>query len=191
MKGSINLRGQSRPTPRPSMPSPGPGSSRPAPSPGPGTSNPAPSPNPPSRPFRARRFILCAGFLFAIAFPAFAQPDPADPSTTPTEWYTSIAGVVGATVLLVSGAKRVFGNMPFMATIPTWLYAVVIALGLTYVASQVLGTLPGVFWQLAWQSAQNAAIATGVYEWFNNGTKPLWQSAQAAGVQVTPPHERT
>jgi len=185
----LNLRRQQ---PKPPTTGPGSGSSRPAPAPGPGTTTPAPSPNPPSSPRRARRrLVLLAMILLAIASPAFAQPEPADPGTSPTEWYTSIAGVVAATVFLVSGAKRVFGNMPFMATIPTWLYAVVIALGLTYVCSQVLGTLPGVFWQLAWQAVQNAAIATGVYEWFNNGTKPIWQSAQSAGVQVTPPHERT
>lgn len=99
-------------------------------------------------------------------------------------WYTSIAGVVAVTMLLVSVLKRAFGNRPYINTVPTWLYAVVISGGLTVLTSHVWGTLQGDLWQNLMQAIGMAAMASGFYEWLNAPTKPLAESAIKAGVTV-------
>lgn len=101
---------------------------------------------------------------------------------------TSISGIVALTIGLVAIVKRLFGNIAVMNALPTWVYAVVISFLLTVVASSVLHTLPGVWYQLAWQAVIAAAGASGFYEWFKaeNVAKPLAVSAKSAGVKVKP-----
>lgn len=101
-------------------------------------------------------------------------------------WYTSVSGIVAATMLGVSILKRAFGNVAYANTVPTWGYAVVISLGLTVLTNRIWATLPGDFWQLAMQAVFLAATASGFYEWLKAPAQSLAATAIAAGVPVTP-----
>ncbi len=118
-----------------------------------------------------------------LAVPLFAQPETPEP-TSPLQWYTSVAGVVAATMLGVSVMKRALGNVTYFNAVPTWIYAVVISGILTFITVNVWRTLPGDLWQTMLQAVIMAATASGFYEWLNNGTKPLAASAVSAGVYV-------
>lgn len=125
--------------------------------------------------------------LMLTAFPAMAlaQPQPVDPSTSPFEWYSSVTGVVAATILGVSILKRALANVNGLNGVPTWLYAVVMSAVLTFLTNRVWGTLPGELWQLMVQVVMMAAAASGFYEWLNNSTTTsLKSSARKAGVAV-------
>lgn len=124
-----------------------------------------------------------SGVVVAVADPG---PQPLDPSTDSNDWYVSSAGIVIATIFVVSGLKRVLGNVPGASSIPTWIYAIGVSLILTVIARQVFGTMPGPFVQVAYQVAFQAAASSGAYEWFHNGGKPLSASAASAGVTVSP-----
>jgi hypothetical protein len=101
-----------------------------------------------------------------------------------TTWYTSVAGVVMVTILAVSVLKRAFGNVAYVNTVPTWLYAVAISAGLTALTNYVWHTLPGNLWQNMMQAVMMAGSASGFYEWLNAPGKPLASSAISAGVLV-------
>lgn len=126
--------------------------------------------------------------LMILFFPviALAQPNPADPSTTAFTWYTSVAGVVAATMLGVSILKRALGEVSGLNSIPTWVYAVVISAILTFLTVKVWGTLPGQLWQTMTQSVIMAGAASGFYEWINkSGSTSLATSARKArGAKV-------
>lgn len=100
----------------------------------------------------------------------------------------SVTGIVGLTVAIVALLKRLFANVGGFNAVPTWIYSVVVAFLLAVFASAVLHTLPGVWYQVAWQAVIAAASASGAYEWFKseNIQKPLAMSAKAAGVRVKP-----
>jgi hypothetical protein len=101
-----------------------------------------------------------------------------------TNWYTSVAGIVGVTIFLVGVMKKLFGNVAYVNTVPTWLYAVAISAGLTTLANYIWHTLPGNLWQNMMQAVMMAGSASGFYEWWNARTKPLAASAISAGVTV-------
>lgn len=96
-------------------------------------------------------------------------------------WYTSVAGIVTATVIIVGILKRALAAVEYLNSVPTWLYAVAVSCGLTAVTNLWWHTLPGDFWQLAMQAVIAAATATGFYEWFRreNVAKPLADSSTA------------
>jgi len=99
-------------------------------------------------------------------------------------WYTSVTGVVAVTIGAVTLLKRAFGNVPYVNTVPTWVYAVVISAGLTGVTNYLWHTLPGDLWQNVMQAVMMAASASGFYEWLKEPGKPLAASAISAGVLV-------
>ena len=101
-----------------------------------------------------------------------------------TNWYTSVAGIVAATILLVGVLKRAFGNVAYVNTVPTWMYAVGISASMTALANYIWHTLPGNFWQNLMQAVMMAGSASGFYEWYNAPTKALASSAISAGVTV-------
>ncbi len=103
-----------------------------------------------------------------------------------TNWYTSVAGVVMATIFLVTVLKRLLGNVPYANTVPTWLYAVAVSATLTALTNYVWHTLPGDLWQNMMQAVFMAGSASGFYEWMQTPTKPLAASAISAGVTVEP-----
>jgi hypothetical protein len=96
------------------------------------------------------------------------------------EWYGSITGIVAATIFLVSLCKRALGNVDLFRKMPTWLYAVVIAVSLTAFCVYVIETMTGSFWNLAWQAVSNAAVSSGIYEWVKHIDKPLEASARSS-----------
>jgi hypothetical protein len=95
------------------------------------------------------------------------------------DWYSSIAGIVAATIVLVEILKHFCGNLPWFGKVPTWLYAVGIAIALTMVAHMGLKTLAGNDLELLTQAVMLAAVASGFKEWISNGTKPLSASTAA------------
>jgi hypothetical protein len=103
-----------------------------------------------------------------------------------TNWYTSVAGVVAATIVSVTILKRALGNVAYVNTVPTWMYAVLISGGLTALTNVVWHTLPGNLWQNMMQAVMMAGTASGFYEWLQTPTKPLAASAMSAGVRVEP-----
>lgn len=130
---------------------------------------------------------LLLALLMMVVFPAlgFAQ-DISDAPTPNNPWYLTTAGIAGATAVGVSMLKRLLGNIQGANAIPTWLYAVMVSLSLTFFAYYVLHTLEGEPLKLLWNGIVSAAGASGFYEWLNNSTKPLSASARSAGVDVTP-----
>jgi hypothetical protein len=106
-----------------------------------------------------------------------------DPNLT-LNWYTSVLGIVAFTAILVTVLKRLLGNVPYMNTVPTWVYAVAVSAMLTYLANAIWHTLPGELWQTMMQAVGLAAMSSGFYEWLNNAGKPLAASAVSAGVTV-------
>lgn len=127
-------------------------------------------------------------FLLLITSTAvmFAQggPEAADPSTTAFQWYTSVGGVGGATIVLVQILKRALGETSYFNKVPVWAYAVTISAMLTVLCVKVFGTLPGSLGQLVTQTVINAAIATGFYEWAGNYNTTLEESADLRPVRA-------
>ena len=130
-------------------------------------------------------YLLVFVFLVAVV-PAFAQELAVADDTSPFNWYTSVAGVVAATIFGVTVLKRALGNVQYVNTVPTWVYAVLISGILTFVTNRVWGTLPGDLWQTMMQAVMMAGAASGFYDWLREPTKPLAAAAIAAGVHVSP-----
>lgn len=84
---------------------------------------------------------------------------------------TSVSSIIGATLVFVEVLKRVFGNVPIFKKIPVWIYAVITAIILTFVANK-LGYLPGDVKALLWQAAVNAMASSGFYTWLRNKEGP-------------------
>jgi hypothetical protein len=101
-------------------------------------------------------------------------------------WYTSIAGIVAATIFSVTVLKRALGNVPYANTVPTWLYAVAVSAVLTVLTNYTWHTLPGALGENLMQAVMLAGTASGFYEWLQAPTKPLAASARSAGVIVEP-----
>jgi len=123
--------------------------------------------------------------MFALMQPDTPLPIPA------SNWYTSVAGIVAATIFVVSILKRALGNLRGFNAVPTWLYACVISGTATYLCVAVWKTMPGPLWQLVIQAVFMAAAASGFYEWYNNGNKTLAASAKSAGVRVEAKNDPT
>ena len=94
-------------------------------------------------------------------------------------WYSSIAGIVAFTIILVEVIKHSLGNVAWLSRIPTWAYAVVVSAGLTAITHIWLGTLQGTDLDLFSQAIGSAAIASGIKEWMSNINKPLAASTAA------------
>jgi hypothetical protein len=119
-----------------------------------------------------------------------AAQTTADPGTTPTQWYGTQAGIIGATGIVVSVLKRILGNVSYANALPTWLYAVVVSAALTYLSVRVWGTMPGDLWPLVSQSVLSAGASSGFYEWLTaHPTTSLAASAAKAGVTVDPANQ--
>lgn len=100
-----------------------------------------------------------------------------------TIWYTSVAGIVAAAILIINILKRALVNVPAINKIPTWFMVVIVAFVLTYLANMVWHTLPGDNWlQLVMQSVLTAAVASGFWEWMGEATTTLRQTAIRSGI---------
>jgi hypothetical protein len=140
-------------------------------------------------------FVFLMGVLaWAVLFPAFLFAQPTDvgtlsdgqPSPMPgSEWFANAASISAATVFLVSAIKRGAGTAPIFSQIPTWLYAIVISMGLTLIARNVFGTLQGPLWEVLITGAIAAATASGAREWVTSGnfSKTLGQSLRTSKLR--------
>ena len=113
-------------------------------------------------------------FLVASSGLLFAQELVAPVPVVTAPQLTSVGAVVAATMFATMMLKKFLVDVPVLSNVPIWVYVCLIAIGLTYVANQILGTLPGNFGLLAWDAIYNAAAASGVREWVEAGVgKPL------------------
>ena len=106
---------------------------------------------------------------------------------TPGDWYSTQAGIITATAIIVSVLKRVLGNVRIANTVPTWTYAVAVAGLLTFVSVALLHAMSGDLLALISQAAISAGASSGFYEWLTaHPTTSLAASALAANVPVDP-----
>jgi hypothetical protein len=133
-----------------------------------------------------RRFVfLTFGTWFMLT--ALSSAQVIAPDATPTQWYGTQAGIIGATGIAVSIIKRLLGNVRYANAVPTWTYAVVVAFGLTFLSIRVWGTMTGSLWPMISQSVLSAGATSGFYEWLtSHPTTSLAASADKAGVIVDP-----
>lgn len=89
------------------------------------------------------------------------------------QWYSSITGIVAATIVIVEVLKRFFGNIAYVKAVPTWLYAVAVSAGLVACAHFWWQVLPGEHLDLFTRAIMLAAMASGFREWLANVSKPL------------------
>lgn len=107
-----------------------------------------------------------------------------DPSTiSVAQVFGSLAGIIGVTILLIGIGKRFVGNWPWVSVVPTWVYAIVIAAGLTLGANR-MGVLAGNLGDLLLQAVVLAAASSGFREWFAAGlTTPIRDSSAARSAR--------
>lgn len=130
-----------------------------------------------------RRVGLLLAFVFCFAVAVSAQPVSEEP-TTVMQWYSSLTGIVAATILAVGILKRLLAKVPVANQVPLWVYSIVVSSVLIYLTNRVWQTLPGELWPLLTQAVMTAATASGFYEWFTSAdggavkslTKPLADS---------------
>lgn len=100
-----------------------------------------------------------------------------------TTWYTTTAGIAVAAIFFVNVAKKLLINVSYVNKIPTWVFCTLVAFVLTYFANQQWHTLPGDSWLiLAMQSVVSAGLASGFWEWYNNTTTTLRETAIKSGI---------
>lgn len=129
---------------------------------------------------RAVRAVVATLVLFLLAAVSLSAQTVEGIVDAPQ--LTSVGAVVAAAIFGTAMIKRVFLGVPVMQDVPLWLYVVVLATGLTYLANQVFGTLEGSLWALIWNGAYNGAAASGLYEWVTAGpTKPMQASVYGGG----------
>jgi hypothetical protein len=81
------------------------------------------------------------------------------------QWYASIAGIAGLTLILVQGLKKYLGDSEnFFAKLPTPVWTLIIAMALTTFANKVLGKLEGDLLQLLTDGVFAAFAAAGAFE---------------------------
>jgi len=86
-------------------------------------------------------------------------------------WYTSIAGIIIATGIIVQVCKKLLGNVAGFMAVPTWIYSALVATALTF-ASRYFGYLKdeGTLLELLMAAALAAASASGFWSWFSSPT---------------------
>ena len=107
-----------------------------------------------------------------------------DPTVDP-QWYRSVVGIIAATGLIVQILKRLVGNVPGLMKVPTWTYAAVVAVALTF-ASRYFGYLSdeGTLLDLLMLAGLSAASASGFWSWFSNGSAQIGDSATAVKART-------
>jgi hypothetical protein len=101
------------------------------------------------------------------------------------QWYGSLAGIIGATMLIVQILKRFAGNWSGFENVPTWVYSVVVAVLLAS-ASKYFGLLTeaGTWLEVITQAVMLAGSASGFWTWLDNPTKPIGDSGPAVSARV-------
>lgn len=95
---------------------------------------------------------------------------------------TSVTGITTITFALVEALKSaITDKTKWYGRIPTWIYSVVIAMGLAFAANKVFKVnghplLAGDVFEVIWQAAVAAASASGIFSWMNRGSKKMAES---------------
>lgn len=97
-----------------------------------------------------------------------------------TQWYASVAGIVGGTLIIVEVLKRAIGNVSVLKSVPTWVYSVAVAVGLTY-TSRALGLLAeqGSTLDVLMSALMLAASASGFWTWLRQPADQIKNSEPA------------
>lgn len=97
-----------------------------------------------------------------------------------TQWYGSIAGIIGGTLIIVEVLKRALGNVAIVKAVPTWVYSVVVAVILTY-ASRAAGLLTdqGSTLDILMTAIMLAGSASGFWTWLRSPGDQIKDSAPA------------
>lgn len=107
-----------------------------------------------------------------------------DPTQSIAEWWTSVAGVVAATIAVTQYLKWQFAEAKVLSAIPTWVYVMLVSCGLTEFARDVLHTLDGERAMLLTQAVTYGLMASGGYEIARAIGKPLGNSTTAINRKV-------
>lgn len=101
------------------------------------------------------------------------------------QWYGSIAGIVAGTLIIVEVLKRAIGNVAVLKGVPTWIYAVVVAVALTY-ASRAAGYLAdqGSTLDVLMSALMLAASASGFWTWLRQPNDPIKDSEPARNADI-------
>lgn len=102
------------------------------------------------------------------------------------QWYTSVAGIIAGTLIIVEVLKRALGNVALVKAVPTWVYAVVVAVGLTY-ASRAAGLLTdqGSTLDVLMTAVMLAGSASGFWTWLRNPSDQIKNSGPAQDQRFT------
>lgn len=101
-------------------------------------------------------------------------------------WYTSVAGIVAVSILVINILKRALVNVPVINQIPTWFMVVIVAEILTFLCDRVFHTLPVQSpLDLFTQAFFYAAAASGLWEWLGELGTTIRQTAIKSGVNPT------
>ncbi|MDB5295601.1 MAG: hypothetical protein JWO31_1584 [Phycisphaerales bacterium] len=94
-------------------------------------------------------------------------------STDVLSQLTSTAGIVALVVTVMAGLKPKLAAVRYLSAVPGWVYTVLVAAGVTYLANRVFGTLPGDLATLTYQVAVNALLSIGTYHVGGVVAKPI------------------
>jgi len=103
-----------------------------------------------------------------------------------TWYYSTMAGIIATTLLGVEVLKRALGNVSVVMAVPTWIYSVILATGLTAV-SKFYGLLQdeGNMLTLVLQAVMLAASASGFWTWLRQPNDQIGNSAPAQAARAT------
>lgn len=96
------------------------------------------------------------------------------------QWYTTISGIILATGVGVQAIKRFLGNRAPFASVPTWVYSVLLAAVLTAL-SKYFGylTTAGTWLEVLMQSVMTAGATSGFVSWLQHLDTPIEESEPA------------
>jgi cell shape-determining protein MreD len=80
----------------------------------------------------------------------------------------SITGIVGITMILVELLKKPLKNFKWFQKIPVFIYSIIMAAMIAFLANRVFHTISGNIYHIIWRSIISAASASGFYTWLRN-----------------------
>ena len=109
-------------------------------------------------------------------------PNNAFPSLDSIQ-FSSVAGIIVATTIIVAVLMRSLGDKPFFGKVPAFVYVTGISLILTFLANRVWKLLPGSIGVLLWDSAKSALASSGFYTWVTGRAGAIEKSGAVAARQ--------
>lgn len=97
----------------------------------------------------------------------------------PTQALTSVVGIVALTIAIVHIIKRDLGDTPYLARVPSWIYAMAVSAGLTWLSHAVFHKIEGELAPLLGQTVIQALLAAGAIDTWKNRAKPIAETSVA------------